>query len=115
MDTVPAHRDSLRVSATELLDLQFWGLFSSASKSLAFKANALGLIRLLFGGISWFWIRSYLDLPAPLVWMTVPLLVLITCFSLIPSLHPWSGKSLEKLLPVLWGGEGRGSHRLPRD
>lgn len=40
--------------------------------------------------------------------MTVPLLMFITCFPLIPSLHPWSGKSLEKLLPVLWGGEGRG-------
>lgn len=51
MDTVPAHRDSLRMLAVELLDLHFWGLFSSASESLAFKANPLGHIGLFFGCI----------------------------------------------------------------
>lgn len=51
MDTIPAHRDSLRLSAIELLDLHFQGLFSLVSESLAFKANPLGHTGRFFGCI----------------------------------------------------------------
>lgn len=90
MDTIPAHRDSLRLSAIELLDLHFRGLFSLVSESLAFKANPLGhtgrffwvypgfgsiltLICPLSGlddcassGVNY--LLSFNSLPAPVVW-----------------------------------------------
>lgn len=46
-----AHRDSLRMLVSELLDFHFWGLFSLASENMAFKAHPLGHIGLFLGCI----------------------------------------------------------------
>lgn len=87
MDTIPA--PFMRMSAIELLDLHFWGLFSLLSESLAFKADPLGHIGLFlmhpgFGSIlplihllsrsddcassDVYHLLSFNSLPAPLVW-----------------------------------------------
>lgn len=116
MDTIPAHRDSSRILAIELLDLQFWGSFSLASESLAFKANPLSSVGLFFWGV-------YPDFGSVLI-LILPLSRLDDCassgvnyllfFNSLPAPVVWKEPGKAAACAVGWGrkGESRIARRL---